>query len=284
MMAVHQKIVESRKPLIGTNAGPAPMAGAMCSPYFFSTSFQNDQAPAAAGRAMQQAGLKRVYVLTPNYRAGKDAVVGFKSEFRGEIVGETYTSMDQTDYSVELAKIRTAAPDGIFVFYPGGYGIQFLKQYRQAGLQLPLYTYGAMDQATLPALGDAAMGVKGVAIWSIDLPNAANKAFVERFRAAYGYLPADFAAQAYDAIMLIDSAVRKVGGKVDDKAKLIAAIKQADFQSVRGNFRFNSNHFPIQNFLLREGTRDTDGNYVTATRAVAIGDATDPYVAQCKMN
>ncbi|HYD98493.1 MAG TPA: ABC transporter substrate-binding protein, partial [Alphaproteobacteria bacterium] len=238
-LAVMPGLEKNQTFFVSANAGPSQFAGANCSPFFVSASWQNDNNHEAMGQHLQSSGVKRVYLMAPNYPAGKDALAGFKRYFKGEVVGEVYTTVNQPDYAAELASLKAAAPEAVYVFYPGGMGINFVKQYAQAGLPGSVPLYGSaftFDQDLLPAMGDAALGTKNTAHWALDLDNPANKAFVAEFEKAYNRLPSTYAAQGYDAALMIDAAIRKAGG-LDDKKALQAALRSAEFPSVRGQFK-----------------------------------------------
>jgi branched-chain amino acid transport system substrate-binding protein len=285
MMAVYKPIIDSETIFVGGNAGPSPIAGRACSPYFFTTSYQNDQNHEAMGKYAQDAGYKRMIVMAPNYQAGKDSIAGFKRHFKGEIVDELYTKLGQLDFSSEITRIAAAKPDAIFTFMPGGMGVNLVKQYAQAGLagEIPFLSAFTVDETTLPATQDAALGLQAGAQWAPNLDNAANKEFVAAFEAEYGYAPATYAAQGYDAARLIDAALKKAGGK-GDKQALMAALKEAPFESVRGDFTFNTNHFPIQDVYVVKAVKRDDGKYVTETVEKVFEDKVDAYVDQCRMN
>jgi branched-chain amino acid transport system substrate-binding protein len=286
LLASLRPAADSQTFLIGANAGPSQIAGELCSPFFFSTSWQNDQPPTALGEYLNQKRLKTLYLLGPNYAAGKDVLAGVRAVFTGEIVGEEYTKWpDQLDFSAELSKARAAKPEAVFAFYPGGAGVQFLTQYAQAGLkgQIPLYTVFTIDETTLPLLKDLALGVLGAEHWVNDLPNAANRKFVADFRAKYGYPPSHYAAQAYDAANLIDSAVVSVKGDVGDKDAVRNAMRKAKYDSVRGSYRYGNNHFPVQNFYLQEAVKSADGEYGLKTLATIVSDSQDRFHDKCPM-
>jgi branched-chain amino acid transport system substrate-binding protein len=285
MMAIYKPVVDSKTFLISPNAGPSPIAGAQCSPWFFSSSWQNDGPHEAMGKHVQDKGIKRLYLMAPNYQAGKDALAGFKRYFKGEVAGEVYTTINQPDYSAELAQLRAAKPDALYVFYPGGMGVNFVKQYAQAGLlkEVPFFSAFTVDETTLKAQGDAALGTFGTAFWNTDLENASNKRFVADFEKKYGYTPSNYSAQSYDAALLLDSGIRAVNGKIEDKEALRAAFLKADFKSVRGAFRFNTNHFPIQNFYLHQVVKDASGKLKLEGRGVVFKDHADPYAKDCPM-
>lgn len=283
-MALAKPAQDSGVIFISPNAGPALLAGKECAPSFFSTAWQNDQPHEAMGEHLQQQGVKKVYLIAPNYNAGKEALSGFKRAYKGEVVEETYAAMNQLDFAAEIVQIQAAKPDALYVFLSGGMGINFVKQYAQAGLtdKIPLYSAFTIDSITIPAIGEAAVGTYQTNLWNADLPNPANKAFVERFRAKYGYEPSNYAAQSYDTARLIDSALRKTGS-ADDKKALIAALAEADFDSVRGPFSFNTNHFPIGNFYLLKVVKDADGTIRQVTEKTVLENAKDAYYTQCNM-
>jgi branched-chain amino acid transport system substrate-binding protein len=286
LLASLKSAVDSETFLVSANAGPSQIAGELCSPWFFSASWQGDQVPQAVGEYMNQKGVKKAYLLAPNYAAGKDVLAGFKANFKGQIVGEDYTKWpDQLDFSVELTKARAAKPDAVFAFYPGAAGIQFLTQYTQAGLrgQIPLYTSFIVDALSLPRLNDLALNVPGAQHWVIDLPNEANKKFVADFRKRYGRNPSFYAAQAYDSAMLIDSAVKAVGGDLSKKEAMRDAMRKANYASVRGPYKYGNNHFPIQNFYLQEAVKDDSGALTLKTTALALKDHQDRYHGLCNM-
>jgi branched-chain amino acid transport system substrate-binding protein len=284
LQAIFRPVTESETFLISANAGPSTFAGKGCNPFLFVTSYQNDQPHAAMGQVAQDEGYKRVFVLVPNYQAGKDAAAGFKSRFKGEVVDEIYVPLNQLDFSTEVAKIAAAKPDAVFTFMPGGLGVNLVRAYRQAGLaSIPFLSTFTVDEATLPAHKEAALGFYTSSTWAPDFPNARSKTFVKDFEAAYGYVPGNYAAHAYDAAALVDSGVRGVGGKIADKAGLRAALEKADFPSVRGKFKFGSNHYPIEDFYLCKVVQRPDGKFATETVRKVLSDEVDPYAAECHM-
>jgi branched-chain amino acid transport system substrate-binding protein len=272
--------------LISSNAGPSQIAGELCNKNFFSTSWNNDQTPMAMGQYLQEKGVKSLYLMAGNYAAGKDMLAGVKRTFKGEIKGEDLTKWpDQLDFSAELAKIRAAKPDGIFIFYPGAHGVQFLQQYVQAGLkgQIPLYQVFSIDAITLPQQKELALGTLGAQEWVNDLPNDANKKYVADFKKKHGVYPSYYGAQSYDSIMLIASAAEALKGDLSNKDKVRAEMKKANFKSLRGDFKYNTNQFPIQNFYIQEAVKDADGMMTVKTIATAVKDGKDPYYEKCLM-
>jgi len=285
LLASLKPAVDSKTFIISANAGPHQIAGELCSPYFFSTSWQNDQVPRAMGRYMNQKGMKSVFLIGPNYAAGKDELEGVASTFKGKVVGKELTTWPtQLDFSTELANAKAAKPDAIFVFYPGKAGVQFLSQYAQAGLKgkIPLYTAFTIDELSLPLQKDLALGVPSSIEWVNDLPNPANKKFVADFRKKYRSRPSFYAAQSYDAANLIASAVNSLNGNLSDKTKVEAALKKADFKSVRGSFKYGNNHFPIENFYLQTVVKDGN-DYVLKTVATIVKNDQDTYHGKCPM-
>jgi branched-chain amino acid transport system substrate-binding protein len=287
MLAVAPTVTQAGTFMIGTNAGPNELAGKLCSELFFTTSWQNDQTPEAMGKHMSDKGITDVYVMAPNYAAGKDMVTGFKRYFKGKIVDEVYTKLGQTDYQAEISQLRAKNPKAVFVFYPGGMGIQFLKQYSEAGLrgQFPLYSVYTVDEISIPAVKHAALGQYETRYWSPDLKAPANEKFVADFKKKYGKLPVFYGAQSYDGIMLIDSAVRAVKGNLADKKGMVAAMRKANYPSTRGKYVYNHNHFPIQNFyLLKAVAGATPGaDPVLQIQETVFKDHKDAYSKDCPM-
>jgi branched-chain amino acid transport system substrate-binding protein len=286
MLASLKPAVDSQTFIISANAGPSQIAGELCSPFFFSTSWQNDQTPQAMGEYLNQKGVKTLYLIGPNYAAGKDMLSGVKATFKGQVLGEDYTKWpDQLDFSAELSKARAAKPDAVFVFYPGAAGVQFLTQYAQAGLkaQIPLYTAFVIDALSLPLMKDLALGVPGAQEWVNDLPNDANRKFVVDFRAKYHHYPSFYGAQAYDAANLINSAVVAVKGDLTKKDAIRDEMRKANYASVRGPYRYGNNHIPIQNFYLQETVKDAEGNYTLRTVATILKDNQDMFHDKCPM-
>jgi branched-chain amino acid transport system substrate-binding protein len=284
LQAIFRPVTESQTVLVSTNAGPSTYAGKGCNPNFYAMSYQNDQPHATMGQVAQDSGYKRVMILVPNYQAGKDSVNGFKSRFKGEIVDEIYVPLTQLDFSTEVAKIAAAKPDAVFTFMPGGLGVNLVRQYRQAGLaNIPFLSAFTVDESTLPAQGDAALGFFTASNWAPSFEKPRSQAFVKAFEAAYGYIPGNYAAHSYDAAFLIDSAVRAVGGKLSEKAAFRAAMEKADFPTVRDSFRFGQNHYPIQDFWLCKVVRRPDGKLATEAVRKVLSSDVDPYAAECRM-
>jgi branched-chain amino acid transport system substrate-binding protein len=287
LLASLKTAVDSQTFLISANAGPSQLAGELCSPYVFSTSWQNDQTPAAMGLFMNQKGVKSVFLIGPNYAAGKDMLAGLKSTFKGEVIGEEYTVWpSQLDFSAELSKARNSGAETIFVFYPGAAGVQFLNQYVQAGLKdkMPLYTAFTIDELSLPLQKDNAIGVPGAQQWVNDLPNDENKKFVADYRKKNpGLRPTYYGAQAYDAAQLINSAVVAVKGDTSKKDAMKAEMEKANFKSLRGHFKYGNNHIPIQNFYLQDVVKDADGQLALKTVATIVKEDQDRFHDKCPM-
>lgn len=287
MAAVGPTVLNAGGFYVSLNSGPSSYAGKACNKNFFSVAFENDSYSDTAGDVANELGIKKMVVMAPNYQAGRDAVNGFKSAYKGQIVDEIYTKLDQSDFSVELARVRSLAPDAIFQFHPGGAGINLAKQFANSGLSgkikmiTPIYS---MDDRMLAASGAAAKGYYLSSPWSADLDNAQNKHFLQAFEAAYHRTPTVYAAQAYDTANLIASALKAVGGDVVGKADAFrVALQKADFPTVRGHFKFAANHYPIQDWYLLHVEDDGKGKLVYKNVKVIAHDHVDSYVGQCKM-
>jgi branched-chain amino acid transport system substrate-binding protein len=281
LQAIHRPVTDSKTFLISPNAGPSSYAGKECNPFFFVTSYQNDQVHEVLGKVAQDRGYKRVYLLVPNYQAGRDSAAGFKLDYKGEIVEESYTPLNTLDFQPELSKIASLKPDALFTFMPGGMGVNLVKQYKQAGATVPVLSAFTVDESTLPAQQDAAVGMFGGANWAPNLDNPQSKTFVAAYEAAYNGVPGTYAMQAYDAALLIDSAVKTVKGDLSNKDAVAAALKKADFTSLRGNFKFNNNGYPIQDFYLTKVAKRPDGKFQTEIVEKVFSTYGDRYAREC---
>lgn len=284
LMAIAKPVTDGGAFLISPNAGTSNFAGAECNANLFVSSYQNDQVHEVLGKYAEDTGYKRLFLLAPNYQAGKDSLAGFKRSYKGEVVNEIYTPLGQLDFSAELAQIAAEQPDAVFTFMPGGMGVNLVKQYRQAGLDnIPFLSAFTVDETTLPAQQDAAVGFFGGANWAPDMDIEQSKAFVAAYEEKYGSVPGTYAMQAYDAAQMIDSAIKAAGGDLSDKDALRAGLKAADFQSLRGDFSIGDNHYPIQDFYLVKVAKRDDGKYQTQIEQKIFDDYQDNYAADCKM-
>jgi branched-chain amino acid transport system substrate-binding protein len=284
LMAVQPLAFESKAILLTTNAGASPMAGSACHPLFTSTSWNNDQAPEALGKRMSEDQIPSIYMIAPNYQAGKDMIAGVMRTLKGpKVIGQTLVKLGETDFQADISKIRAEKPAAVFAFMPGAMAISFIKQWGASGIgkDVKLYTVFSVDNATLPGIGDAAIGSYHASYWNTDLDNDTNKVFVKDYTARYGGPPAEFAAQAYDAVRLIAAAVKAVGGKVDDTMALAKALRKTKYPSTRGPYEYNVNGIPIQNFYLREVVRGADGKPTIVTKSVIFEKHKDSYWEQC---
>src|SRR4051794_21509349 len=283
LQAIHRPVTENKTFLISPNAGPSSYAGKECSPFFYVTSYQNDQVHEILGKVAQDRGYKRVYLLVPNYQAGRDSVAGFKLDYKGEIAEEPYVPLNTLDFQPELSKISSQKPDAVFTFMPGGMGVNLVKQYKQVGLAdtIPVLSAFTVDESTLPAQQDAAVGMFGGANWAPNLDNPANKKFVAGYEAAYNSVPGTYAMQAYDAALLIESAIKAVNGDLGNKDAVAAALKKADFTSLRGGFKFNTNGYPIQDFYLTKVAKRADGKFQTEIVEKVFENYADRYAKDC---
>jgi branched-chain amino acid transport system substrate-binding protein len=285
LAAMMKPVTDGGAILLSPNAGTSSFAGKECNANLFVTSYQNDQNHEVLGKYAQDKGIKKAFIMAPNYQAGKDALAGFKRYFKGEVIDEIYVPLNQLDYSAELSKIAAASPEAIFVFLPGGMGVNFVKQFRQAGLadKITFLSAFTVDESTLPAQQDAALGMFGGTNWAPNLDNPQSKAFVAAYEKEYNAVPGGYAAQAYDTALLIDSALKATGGKTDNKDALRAALMKADFTSLRGKFKFNTNHYPIQDFYLVKVAKRADGKFQTEIAQKVFTDYTDPYAKDCAL-
>lgn len=283
--AIYRPIDEKKVFLILSNAAPSSLAGAECSPYRFVTSWQNDQQAEVVGAYASEKGYKRMVLMVPNFQGGRDYVSGFKRYFKGEVIDEIFTSLSQSDFSAELSRVAALRPDAVFAFYPGGLGINFIRQYQQLGLlgTVPLLSASTADGINLRAQKETALGVISGSFWGPDFNTPASKEFVEQFEKKYNRIPSQYAAQSYDAALLLDSALKKTGGNVANKEALIAALKAADFKSVRGDFKFNNNNFPIHDMHVFEVAKDDKGRVSLKTIGSPLKAHPDAYHTQCPL-
>lgn len=286
MLAAAKPTLDAGAFVFSINAGPSQYAGKLCHPHYFNESFQNDMLAEAMGIYLRENSVKRVYLMAPNYPAGKDFLAGLKRTYKGEVAGEVYTAFGQLDYAAEIAQLRAANPGAVFFFYPGGMGINFVKQYAQAGLMDKVRLYGpsfSLDQTILPGIGDAAVGSFASTFWTEDFDNAASKKFVADFEAAYGRLPSTYASAAYDGVRILDAALKAIGGRIEDKDAFQKALENVKFDSIRGHFKFNTNHYPIMDSYLSEVIKDAKGRPTLKRLELIKADQADSYAADCAM-
>ncbi len=286
LLALYKEAADSGVFVFSSNAGASPPAGEGCHPNFFNVSWTNDQPAMAMGEQLNQRGVKRVYLMAPNYAAGRESLGGFKRTFKGEVVGEDYTKWPgQLDFSAELAKVRASNAEALHVFYPGASGVQFLAQYEQSGLKgkVPLSQVFSIDSLSLPQQKETALGVRTAGHWAADMDNEANKRFVGDFLKKHKAYPSFYGQQSYDTIMLIASAVAAVKGDMTKKDDFRTALRKADFKSTRGAFKYGNNHFPIQDFYAQEVGKDAEGRLMVKNGAPIFKAHVDPFAGQCKM-
>ena len=283
LAAIFRPVTGANVILISPNAGASTFAGKACSNNFFVTSYENNQVHEVLGQVAQDRGYKRAFLMAPNYQAGRDAIAGFKTHFKGEVVDEDFVPLTQLDFQADLAKIAAAKPDVVFAFMPGGLGVNLVKQFRQSGLAetIPFLSAFTVDESTLPAQQAAAVGLYGGMTWAPNMDNAANKAFVSSFEAAYGYVPGSYAMQGFDAAQLIDGALKKTSGSTADKDALRAGLRAADFVSPRGAFKFSTNGYPVQDFYLVQVAQRPDGKFQTEIRQKVFSGYADRFVGEC---
>jgi len=286
LLASYKPVVDNKTFLISANAGPSQLAGTQCSPYFFAASWANEQNPMGVGMLLNQKKVQNLYIVAPNYAAGQDMANGVKMSFKGKVVGQDMTKWpDQLDFSAEISKIRAAKPDAVYVFYPSRWGVQFLTQYSQAGLkkEIPLYSVFTIDAVTLKLQKDLALDTYFGLFWAPDLPYAANTKFVNDYKKLHKDTPTFYGAQAYDAANLIASAVAATKGDLKNKDAVRKALEAAKFESVRGPFKFNTNHFPIHAIYQQEAYKVSDSEYDIRTISKIVDNLEDPHAKECKM-
>lgn len=285
-LAVGPALFAAKVPYLSNNPGPSQYAGEQCNDYWFGTSYQNDSMHESAGRVAADRGYKKLVIMAPDYPAGRDGLTGVKRGYKAPVQEEIYTKLGQIDYAAELAQIRAAKPDALYIFLPGGMGINFIKQFVSAGLNRDITLIGpgfSADEDVIQAVGDPIVGMYNTAQWAHDLDNAANKKFVQAFRKEYnGRNPSMYAMQAYDVIMSMDAAVKQAGGKVSDRPALVAALEKADFPSVRGPFTYGKNHYPVQDYYLRVVEKDANGRLSNKLVGKVFEKYADVYAPQCK--
>ncbi len=285
LAAVQKMVVRDKTFMITTNAGWSHMAGKGCNPYFFSTSWNNDQSPEAMGKLMQDEKIDNVFLISANYQAGKDMLTGFMRNYKGKIAGRILYRLGQRDYQAELSQIRAAKPNAIFGFVPGGMGVAFGKQYRAAGMHktIPFYSVFTIDYLSMPGWGKNAIGTYSTAYWDVSSKRPDNQKFINDFKKKYGYHPSLFAAQAYDLPFLLEYAVSAVKGDLSNKKGMIKAMEKVTYLPTKGKFSYNTNHMPIQNFYKRKVVADANGDPQVVTESVVLRDHKDAYYKQCKM-
>ncbi|MTI05346.1 ABC transporter substrate-binding protein [Roseibium denhamense] len=284
MLAVHDPVVRSRTLFIGTHSGPAPIAGRSCSRYFFSTGAQDDQVHETMGRYASLKGYQNIVTIAPDYEAARDAVAAFRRHFKGQIARDFFPRLGSTDFSQEFEQIAELQPDAIYAYMPGGMGVELVRQFHTSGLKgiVPFLSSDTINEITLPYTSEQAEGLFSASSWAPNLDNPANKRFVREFGREYNYAPSVYAAHGYDAAKLIHFSLELTGG-IKEQEALMSAISAAPFESVRGDFRFNSNQFPIQDFYLVEGVRRTSTLYEMEAVARVFDDVGDAYSGSCRM-
>lgn len=283
LLAATKPMFDNKIIMMSNVAGASPMAGKQCSPYFVSTSWNNDQTAIASGTLLNDDNIKTVWAMAPNYQAGKDVIHGLRTGYKGKVKGETLFKLGESDFQPDLAKVRSEKPDAVFFFGPGAMGISFLKQWAASGLSkdIKLYTLFTVDWISLPVIGDAALGTYHTNQWDIDSKDPVNQKFVQDFVAKYGKMPSHYAQQAYDGPRLIAAALRATGGKFSDPVAFMKALRHTSFPSARGPYTYNVNGIPVQNFYKREVVRRNDGKLWITTRGIVFQDNKDPFWQQC---
>ncbi len=286
VLGVEKVTREAKVPFISGGPGPSVLAGKNCDPYFFSPGWQNDAVSEATGEYLAAKKVPNLYLMAPQIQAGRDMVAGVKRHYKGTVVAEKYTQMTQLDFAAEISEIEAANPAGLFIFFPAGQEGTFIQQWAQAGMtkKVPLYTMNALDQSTMPGLGDAVIGIPIGTAWAESIDTPTNQKFVTDYIAAYGKIPANHAAAAYNTTLLLDAAIRSINGKIEDKALFRRALETAQFTSVTGKpFKFGVNHMPVEDYYITIVKRTADGKPTMADATVILPDFVDFYAKDCKM-
>lgn len=286
LVAAMKPISDAKIFFVGMNGGPAQLAGEQCNPYYFNASFQNAQLTTGIGQYMSQKGVTKLYLTGMDYEAGHEHTNAARTGYKGEVVSHVFTPLAQVDFAADIAKIRASGANGVFTFYPGASGIAFVRQWAQAGMggKIPLYSNIALSEPTVfQAQGKAALGIIQSAVYFADLDNAPNRKFVAEFRKKFNRDPASYAGMTYDAMMLMDAAVREVKGNIKNQEAFRAALRRANFQSVRGPFKFNRNQQPIQNTYVTVVDSRSDGSLYLKQVGIAAENAPDEFVGKCAM-
>lgn len=286
LLPVMPRILKNDTIYLSTNTGPEDYAGENCNKNYYTVSWQNEDIPSAMGKYVTEKKHDKVFLIAPNYPGGTESIGGFKRYFEGEIADEIYVKLGQIDFAAEVAQIRASGADAVFFFLPGGMGVSFIKQLVSSGLdeQITIYTPGfSADQDTIKAVGEPMVGMMNASQWSPDLDNAANQAFVKAFQEKYDRIPSMYAAQGYDTARLLDASIKNIDGDFKNKDKLRAELKKANFESVRGDFSFNKNNYPIQNYYMREVYKDADGVIKNKLVDMVFENYEDPFAKNCKL-
>ena len=283
MLAVRTPLIDNKRIILSTVAGPSTMAGKECTPYFVSTSWTGEQTAQAGGDLLNADGVKSLYIMVPNYQGGKDIVAGVTSTYKGKVVGQSLFKMGESDFQADISKLRAEKPEAVFYFGPGAMSVAFMRQWAAsgAGKDIKLYTHFAVDSITLPVVGESALGTFHVSSWAKDSPNAVNQKFIKDYLAKFGHMPSVFAQQAYDGPRLLAAALTKSGGKFEDPIAFMKVLRHTPYPSARGYFPYNVNGLPIVDFYKREVVRGADGKPQIVTRATVVKASKDPYWQEC---
>ena len=262
------------------------LPAAACNANFFVTSYQNDQIYEALGQVANEKGYKNVYALVPNYQAGKDALAGFKRTYKGKLVEESLLPLNTTDFQPEVSKIWLIEGRCAVHLHAGRPRHQPAQDHAAGRLKdkLPVLSAFTADEATLPVLQDAALGVFGALTWAPNMDNPQNKKFVAEYEKAYNAVPASYAMQAYDAAMLIDSAVRATKGNLSDSKAISAAMQQGRLQVAARAVQVQRQRLSDRGFLSDQGRQARRRQIPDRDRARRSSPTTPiRYAKDCKL-
>ena len=232
--------------------------------YVFRASGSSWQVSYPMGDYLVEDGTENVYISAADYAAGQEMSDGFEEGFKaagGNVVGEVYPPLGTNDYSSFLTRIQQAdEAQGVWNFYAGSDAVRFVKQAGSSGMDKPIFGPGYLAEAdTLPAQGDAAIGVRTALYYASTLDNPENEEFIKNFNEEYDREPSVYAVQGYDAAWLIGEALKETEGNTEDTEALVEAMENVEFESPRGPMELDENHNPIQNVYIRE-VQKNNGN------------------------
>lgn len=235
-------------------------------PYMFRTTLSGWQLGFAMSRWYHDNVSKDVVLMSSDFAGGRDIVNEFKHEFvklGGTVVKEIYPPLGTNDFSAYLTDLRALNAKGIYTFFAGTDAVRFVKQYEEYGLKrrTRFCTSGfAVEQDTLSAQGDAAVGIVSPLQYadSLDLPE--NRKFVADYQSKYKARPSVYAEYGYTSAIVLDAALKATGGDAKDKDKLAAAMKAVRLTAPRGPLSIDPvTHNVIDNIYIREVIKTADG-------------------------
>lgn len=261
---IRDYVTKNQIPLVLGNAGAPGLTQEKRSPFILRVSFENGQHDRFGGwYAYNKMGYRDIVTVAWDYSAGRDKAASFQKAFKkagGNIVNEYYAPLGTSDFAPYLTNIISQRNqiDAVWAFMAGSDAIKFIKQYSSYGLkdQVELFPIGdLLAQDVLPAMGDAAIGIKNYTHYAWTLQTEENQQFVEAYRDEYGDFPSIFSEQGYVAARVITESVKEVNGNIDNTFHWLSAMRSARFMAPRGQFQFDSLQNVILPVYLREVKR-----------------------------